>query len=330
MIKNVQISIIFVNYKTKDLTINAINSVIEKTDGLEYEIFVVDNNSQDGSIETIQEKFNGVELPLTPTLSLKERGSSEDLYSSLQPSHLRGEGVPVYIIKNTVNAGFGAANNLAIKQASGKYILCLNTDTLLINNAIKIMFDFMEQEENQNVGVCGAYLINGNGIPCAMGGHLPTLQAILLKFDVLNIFKPLHKKYKESLNSEEATYDKNINSIIGADIFFRKKILDEVGLFDEKFFMYREETDLCKRILNNNHEIKYIPDAKIIHLEGKSPQITLQKKKWFKASELYYFKKHHPHQVWLVKLIYIVLYLIDWLILKNKDSKELLMIILKG
>ena len=82
---NIDVSIIFVNYKTKDLTINAINSVIEKTEGLEYEIFVVDNNSQDGSIEAIEKEFPNIN-----------------------------------IIKNPINAGFGAANNLAIKKAKGK------------------------------------------------------------------------------------------------------------------------------------------------------------------------------------------------------------------
>ena len=96
------VSIIFVNYKTKDLTIDAINSVIEKTDGLDYEIFVVDNASNDGSIETIEQTFPDIN-----------------------------------IIESDINGGFGYANNLAIKQAKGKYVLCLNTDTLLVNNAIK-------------------------------------------------------------------------------------------------------------------------------------------------------------------------------------------------
>ena len=75
--------------------------------------------------------------------------------------------------------------------------------------------------------------------------------------------------------------------------------------------------------------LEIVENAKIIHLEGQSTKNQLQKKKWFKTSEIYYFKKHHPHQAWLVKLIYSMLYLIDWLILKNKDSKELLKVLLK-
>ena len=117
------VSIIFVNYKTKDLTINAINSVIEKTEGVDYEIFVVDNASNDGSIEAIEQEFSNIN-----------------------------------IIKNPINSGFGSANNLAIKQAKGKYIFCLNTDTLLVNNAIKIMFDFMEKKENSKIDNYDKYL----------------------------------------------------------------------------------------------------------------------------------------------------------------------------
>ena len=289
------VSIIFVNYKTKDLTINAINSVIEKTEDLEYEVFVVDNNSQDGSIEAIGQEFPNIN-----------------------------------IIKNSINAGFGTANNLAIKQARGKYILCLNTDTLLVNNAIKIMFDFMEKEENQQVGVCGGYLTDKdlNSIHC--GGRLPNLKEIFWKFGLKQIFKKYYSNnIKMLLNSDEKDLNKKLEYITGADIFFRKSVLDKVGLFDENIFMYCEETDLCKRIKDAGYEVKFVEDAKIIHLEGQSIKQSLQRKKWFKESQVYYFKKHHPQQVWLVKAIYITLYLIGWLILRNKDSKELLLFIIQ-
>lgn len=287
------VSIILVNYKTKDLTINAIKSVFEKTQGIDFEIFVVDNNSQDGSIETIERKFPNIN-----------------------------------IIKNSINSGFGAANNLAIKQARGKYILCLNTDTLLINNAIKIMYDFMEKEENQNIGACGSFLydINNNLIHC--GGKLPSLTDIIWKLGFRNILKNQYKTYLNNYTLEnEISF--SIGYITGADIFFRKSILDEVGIFDEIFFMYFEETDLCKRIRDNGYDIKLVKDAKIIHLEGQSNSNILRKKIQFKQSEFYYYKKHIPNQIFVVKYIYILLYIIDWLILRNKDSKELLKLTLE-
>ncbi|MCR5260805.1 MAG: glycosyltransferase family 2 protein [Candidatus Gastranaerophilales bacterium] len=288
------VSIIFVNYKTKDLTIDAIKSVQEKTVGLEYEIFVVDNNSQDGSIEAIEQEFPNIN-----------------------------------IIKNERNAGFGTANNLGIRQAKGKYVFCLNTDTLLINNAIKIMFDFMEKEENKNVGVCGGYLCDKNMKAMSCGGMLPTINEIYWKFALRYIFRERYKKYKLTINSDDKNYADKIEYIIGADIFFRKSVLDEVGLFDENIFLYYEETDLCKRIKNKGYDIKFVKDAQIIHLEGGSGNNKYIAKERSKTSEFYYFKKYYPEKVLLLKVLYACLYFIDGYILQNSDSKKLLKYVIK-
>ena len=282
------VSIIFINYKTKDLTINAIKSVFEKTQGIDFEIFVVDNNSQDGSIEAIEEEFPNIN-----------------------------------IIKNQTNAGFGAANNIAIKQATGKYILCLNTDTLLVNNAIKIMYDFMEQEDNQNTGACGGYLYNEKFEPTAAGGNFPNVIDLLLKFKIKFPSK-IYYKYAVALLSNDIINKKEVDNIIGADIFFRKSVLDKVGLFDEKFFMYLEETDLCYRIKQANYKIKFVEKAKIIHLEGKSTKNKTSSKKMFKKSQFMYLRKHKPNDIIKYKILYFILYLIDWLFLGNKESLELL------
>lgn len=290
------VSIIFVNYKTKDLTINAIKSVKEHTEGLEYEIFVVDNASQDGSIEAIEAEFSNIN-----------------------------------IIRSPINGGFGYANNLAIKQAKGKYILCLNTDTLLVNNAIKIMCDFMEQSENTNIGACGGYLVDMNLKPIHCGGRLPNVNEIVWKLGLSYILKKYYKKnIIISLNSDEENLNDKIEYITGADIFFRKSALDEVGLFDEKFFMYYEETDLCKRMQDKGYKVKLVKEAKIIHLESASIESNLKKLKMMKTSEFYYFKKHFTHRILIVKFIYIILYLIDWLINKNENRKELLKLILRS
>ena len=89
--------------------------------------------------------------------------------------------------------------------------------------------------------------------------------------------------------------------------------------------MYFEETDLCKRIRDKGYDIKLVKDAKIIHLEGQSNIIILfKKRKMSKRSEFYYFRKHRPNQIWLVKILYVILYFIDWIILKNNDSRHLL------
>ena len=124
-----QVSIIMVNYNTKELTKKAIQAVFDKTEGVEYEIIVVDNDSKDGSVEELKKTFQD----------------------------------KIIIIESKENLGFGRGNNLGIKQAKGKYIFLLNSDTELINNAIKIFYDYMEQ--NEQVGICGGNLYNVNCVP---------------------------------------------------------------------------------------------------------------------------------------------------------------------
>lgn len=282
------VSVIFINYKTKDLTINAINSVIEKTQDLEYEIFVVDNNSQDGSIEAIEKEFPNIN-----------------------------------IIKNPVNAGFGAANNLAIKQAKGKYILCINTDTLLINNAIKEMFDFMET--NQKVGVCGGNLYDADLKPVMSYANFPDF------WNCLSLSWVLKKIFPVLRNHAEIKTVKEVDFITGADIFFRKSVLDDVGIFDEQFFMYSEEVDLCKRIKNAGHQIKIVPDAKIIHLEGKSAKNFWNNAKMRVKSKYLYARKHQSiFEIQAMKISYVLLHIIALICTFNRENIELIKLHWKG
>lgn len=122
------VSIIIVNYNTKNLTKDCINSIYEQTAGLEFEIIVSDNNSKDGSIEMIKESFPNVIL-----------------------------------IENNENLGFGRANNKGLAVATGKYIFYLNSDTILLNNAVKIFFDYFEKHNNENIGALGCNLQNKDG-----------------------------------------------------------------------------------------------------------------------------------------------------------------------
>ena len=275
----IDVSIIFVNYKTKDLTINAVKSVLQKTKDINFEIFVVDNNSQDGSIEAIEKEF--------PQIN---------------------------IIKNSTNAGFGAANNIAIKQAKGKYILCLNTDTLLINNAIKIMYDFMECKENENTAVCGGALYDEKSNYIMSFANFPNCFNCLAFSWLLKKILPVIRNQKEPKNIKEVDF------ITGADIFFRKTVLDEVGLFDEKFFMYSEETDLCYRIKKAGYNIKIIPSAKIIHLEEKSSRNFWDNSRMrVKSKYLYARKNQNIIEIYLMKISYIIIHLIGYLFSFNKN-----------
>ena len=276
------VSIIFVNYKTKDLTVNAIKSVIEKTEGIEYEILVIDNDSQDGSVEAIEQEFPFVK-----------------------------------ITKNETNKGFGAANNQGIEQSQGKYVFCLNTDTILYNNAVKILFDFMEK--NQDFGACGANLYHQDMSPaysCADMHNTWNCSAIYW------LLKLIFKKY---CSPREINTLKYTDMVTGADLFMRKSVLDKIGLFDENIFMYSEDMDLCKRIKDNDYQIAIIPEAKIIHLEGRNKKNFLKRTQMVVKGKYYFLKKHKMFMPrFVMQLTYCILHLICIIFTFNKEHLELL------
>jgi len=241
------ISIILVNYNTKQLTLDCLKSVYEKTSGIEFEVFVVDNASQDGSVTAIEKNFPQVKL-----------------------------------IQNPENKGFGSANNIAIKQSAAKYVFLLNTDTLLINNAIKILFDFME--EHPEAGACGGNLFDKDMEPVHSFGFLKTPKSYF--FRCLGL-RYLCKREKNDTNRGKL---QQVGQIIGADLMLRKSVLDEVGLFDERFFLYFEESELQCRIQKAGHKIFYIPDAFIFHFEGgSSKQNKKARRQIITQSEYLYF-----------------------------------------
>ena len=135
----VDVSIVIVNYNTKELTMQCINSIFNKTEGVSFEVIVIDNSSKDGSVEL---------------LSADSR---------------------IKFIESGGNIGFGRANNIGIKYSEGKYILFLNSDTILLNNAIKMMFDFMEQHVELKIGALGTILLNEEHNRTHSYGKLPTI-----------------------------------------------------------------------------------------------------------------------------------------------------------
>ena len=230
-----QISIIIVNYNTKEITKNTIQSVINKTKYIDYEIIVVDNNSQDGSVEELRNIFQN----------------------------------KIKIIESGKNLGFGKANNFAIKQAKGKYVFLLNSDTELINNSIKIFYDYMEQ--NEQVGLCCGNLYDEKNLPqesCDMHLYKNTILSYFF-WRFLGICKHIFYM-KKVMDFNYSNKVKTVAWCLGADMFIRKAILEKTGLFDEKIFMYYEDMDFCFRIRKHGYLIKSLPQAKIIHLGGKS------------------------------------------------------------
>lgn len=233
MTKN--LSIVLVNYKTKDLTKQCIKSIYEKAEGIDFDIYVVDNASFDGIDEVIKQEFPQIKF-----------------------------------IQNEENKGFGAGNNVALKQIDSKYVFLLNTDTLLINNAVKILYDFMES--HPEAGACGGNLYDENNNHIHSYGNIFDLTDLFLKTFCLRYFFPKrHKKMKDKGNNELNEL-KTVDFITGADLMIRKEALDKAGLFDERFFMYSEESELQFRIKKAGYEIYIVPESEIIHLHNKSPK----------------------------------------------------------
>lgn len=254
------VSIIIVNYNTCKMTAECIDSVIEKTTDLSYEIILVDNASTDGSKDFFEK-------------------DSRIIY-----------------LYNTENLGFGRANNLGVEIAKGRNILFLNSDTLLINNAIKILSDYLDS--NSKVGAVGGNLYSFDMKPTMSFQRLrPSLS---WEINQLLFNLPLRLKYgKTATYFNTSSRPTKVGYIMGADLMTRKAIVDEIGCFDPQFFMYFEETDLCHRIAQNGYNLHVIPNAKIIHLEGKSfgdttkSRINPRKIELFETSRITYYRKNY-------------------------------------
>lgn len=262
------VSVIIVNYNTLELTKNTINSVIEKTVDINYEIILVDNASTDGSIEYFEEKYNN----------------------------------KIIFLKNEENLGFGRANNKGIEIARGKYVFLLNSDTLLINNAVKILYEYMEKEIK--TGICGGNLYDIELKPV----HSFLLKIPSIKTEInsqLNIFSKLIRKIlKEREDFNYSTLPLEVGYITGADMMIQKSIIEKTGKFDDDFFMYFEETELTYRIKKLGYKVMSVPEAKIIHLEGKSTKFKESRYNMFLESKYKYFYK--VYGIKICKELYVI------------------------
>ncbi|MFH1773093.1 MAG: glycosyltransferase family 2 protein [Patescibacteria group bacterium] len=224
------ISIIILNYKSKKLVLNCLKSIKEADFGLlKYEIIVVDNNSQDGLRESL----------------IKQN-------------------LDVIFIESKKNIGMGAGNNLGIKKAQGKYIVIMNPDTTVFKDTFKKIYDFMES--NLGVGIVGPKQLYPNQTVqdscfCWYNLFTPIYRRLPLS-NLKFVKKDLDKFLMKDYNKKDI---KEVNWLLGSFLFCRAKALFEVGLFDEHFFLYLEDTDLCYRFWIKNWKVVYFPKAAIIH-----------------------------------------------------------------
>ncbi len=239
----VDISFIIVNWNTRDILINCLNSIYKTAGDIDYEICVVDNNSTDGSQEAIRKHFPEVNL-----------------------------------IENKTNTGFAHANNQAIKIMQGRFALLLNSDAILQEGAVRNLLSFMD--DFPGAGIAGAQLLNDDGSKQNSIDNFPSLETEVFSKSILRFFFP--NKYPGKSRSYQSPIE--VDSVIGACMMVREEAMEEVGIFDEDYFIFLEETDWCFRMHKNGWKVYHVPDARVIHLSGYSKR----KSPW--ESQIEYYK----------------------------------------
>ncbi|MFK8038239.1 MAG: glycosyltransferase family 2 protein [Crocinitomicaceae bacterium] len=230
-----KLSVIIVNYNVAYFLEQCLNSTYKALEKVSGEVFVVDNNSIDGSVEMVQQKFPNVHL-----------------------------------IANHDNPGFSVANNQAIEIANGEYVLLLNPDTVVEEDTFQQVIEFMD--DHQDAGGLGVKMIDGKGVflPESKRG-LPTPRVAFYKIFGLSRLFPKSKRFgKYHLSYLDRDEVHSIDVLSGAFMLMRKKALDKVGLLDETFFMYGEDIDLSYRLILGGYKNYYYPKTRIIHYKGES------------------------------------------------------------
>src|SRR3989344_99976 len=269
------ISVIIITYKERDLLRNCLESVFASKTNFRFEVIVTDSNSQDGSVEMVRQDFPQAK-----------------------------------VLDNQKNLGFSKGNNVAIKQAQGRYILLLNADTTVRPETFDLSIEYMDS--HPEVGAMGAKVLLPNGsLDKAARRKFPNPANSFLrlfglkKFSNYNITTPIDQEVE-------------VDAIMGAYFFVRKSVVDQVGMLDEEFFMYGEDLDWCWRIKSAGHKIMYYPKAEITHYKyGASKSIPFRTIRWAHDAMKIFYRKHYASQYnWFFnQLVYLGISLRMYLVL---------------
>ena len=287
----IKLSIIVVNYNTYSLTKQTIDSVISRSYQFEYEIILVDNASSDGSIELLKNE-----------------------YKSLSN---------INIIVNNYNLGFGKANNIGYDKSIGEYILLLNSDTIVSEGCLTKCIEHIEQ--GQNIGALGCKVMLEDGTldhACKRG--FPTPKASLYYFLGLGKKDPIKYGLYDAMHIEEDEIGE-VDVLTGAFMLMPRNVIDQVGLFEEEYFMYGEDIDLCYKIKEAGYRILYYPEVYIYHLKGGSSRKKRNKViyNFHHAMWIFYRKRYKKkYNMGITILI--------WLAIWSKYILELLINLLKS
>jgi len=227
------LSIVVISYNTIEMTRECLASIARHSDGLSVQTIVVDNNSGDGSVFMIKSDFPGVAL-----------------------------------IENTENKGFAAANNQGFAQCRGKYVLLLNSDTVILEDVLKNSVDFLCS--HPHVGAMGCQVLNPDRTIQRTCSGFPTLFRLFVMTMALDKVRGLKFLDSYLMRWWSRDTEREVEVISGCYLLIRKEILETVGALDERFFFFGEETDWCRRIREAGWKLTFAPVGKIIHYGGGS------------------------------------------------------------
>ena len=262
------LSIIIVNYNVKEFLQNLLHSIDKALQNLSSEIIVVDNASDDGSIEWIKSKFPSVKL-----------------------------------IENKTNLGFGKANNQALKIAEGKYLLLINPDAIVSEDTFTKMIHFLEGQKD--AGLAGCKILNPDGsLQLACRRSFPGPWTSFCKVTGLSNFFPNSKmfaRYNLTYLNENQTYE--VDAISGSFMMLKRVVYEKLGGFDEQFFMYGEDLDLCYRVQKAGYKVFYVHTTQVIHYKGESTKRSSMDETKIFYNAMHLFVKKHFSSSFLVEII---------------------------
>jgi len=248
------VSISIVTHNNEKIIKDCLDNIFKNIKNIDFEIIIVDNNSSDNTVEIIENNFKNIKL-----------------------------------IQNN-NIGFGAAHNIAIKLGTGKYHLVLNPDIIFIENSLKKLINFMDK--NYNIGLISPKILLSNGSIQYLCRRLPSLFGFIIIRFMPKFIRRFFQARIDYYEMRETGYNKimDVLFLTGAFMLIRSSVLDKVGGFDENFFMYFEDIDLCRRIQKISRTVFY-PYTSVIHLWEGGTRKNFQLLLISIRSAIYYFNK---------------------------------------
>ena len=254
----VDLSVVIPSYNTRELMEQALRTVDEASEGLRVQVIVVDNASRDGSQEMVEAGFPHVEL-----------------------------------IRNDRNLGFGGANNIAFRRVKGRHVLLLNSDTIVGADTLRTLVEFMD--EHPEAGAAGCRILNPDGslqLDCRRG--FPTPSAAFYKLTGLSRLFPRSRRFaRYNLTYLDPEETSEVDALSGSCMIVRGRVLEEVGGFDEDYFMYGEDLDWCFRMGQAGWKIHYVPATQIIHFGGASGRAESMRIQFRKNEAMSIFVRKH-------------------------------------